>query len=514
MLAFIIELKEEKPLTLAPTYRKLAILTLIFIIFTLGIIPTAQAEGGIIFPDEPTKLTPTEETGGSVGAGPGSGWSGQQDNDEPSWFQNAWNSIRETAGDLWNGVRQATSDGWDRLREGAGNAWDRFNEWMNEQTNGAWEPVGEYIENYFEERINSLNALWEFITSIPSAAADLARTIGQWIGDLARTVGGAVRSGAVTAWDWVTGVWDSMPKWLQDLLKTVAAIVIVVAVLVALFFAGLIVIKTLIIAAVGAIIAALVYYALFGGTDQYSFLGALTATILGAFAALGAVRHLQLLWNMFRVSVNAHLARGLLIDAVAKLLQTKILVGAAKLFGVGFFISGGYDVLLASVNFFVTGTFEFDLRESFVNACINGLLSALTFGLANGFRTGTFAQKLNTMGLGGAIGASLEMIRSFATGQPLTPENLMAGAVTGGMMVPVGSIITGGIGADALNHGISDAIKRMVTGISQGNVTGEKGWLRSQLDRIREAISQMKTQQPQGTIEFDSERFKNKYYGP
>ncbi|WP_026673124.1 hypothetical protein [Alkalihalobacterium bogoriense] len=234
--------------------------------------------------------------------------------------------------DLWDAV-----GGW----EGIG---DLFSGWIDSQL----QPIYDFIEG--------IQTLWDHRELIANILAALALDFIQTnvIDPLLSFVTQIVEINSAI-YQWIIDGWNSLSPLVQDIILTIAAVLIVVAViaLIALIvvtsMAGLIVAA---VAAVGAVIGGAIYALLYAGTDNFSFLGALTFSAIGAAIAGGI--------KAFVASANA------------------LFLTMGKTFGVTALASMFVEIF--SFTFFGG---ELNIRNMLTNALFNGLAAVITLGLSN-----------------------------------------------------------------------------------------------------------------------------------
>lgn len=204
---------------------------------------------------------------------------------------------------------------------------------------------------------------------------------------------------------WMVGdVWDSMPTWVQNLIKTIGVIVAVVAVIALLVVGGVITLVVGVIAAIGAAIAALVYFALNANSEDFNMLHSLLWATGGALVGgFGAALYSSgaLAAGFTAVSTAVRGVATQFVNMVGRFVITialsKALGGWAFVFkfmagvaGKAFAISAGtsfiFDLATAGINALTTGEFNFSVTDSLTNALFAGLTGAVTLGVAPAFK--------------------------------------------------------------------------------------------------------------------------------
>ncbi|WP_261134635.1 hypothetical protein [Bacillus sp. Marseille-Q3570] len=400
-------------------WRKTIVLTLVVAFFAY-LLPMTEAHANIgEFEYDDSGLTRTENDG--VGNG--------NEEDDGGWF--GW---------------------WDDFKEGAGDVVDDVGDFFQpavDAVDSAWDWTGEKISQWWDWTTQKVSEGWE---STKNAWNDFT--------------------------EWTSDVWANTPDWVKSSLAFVGIAAVVVGVAVV----GIISAPVAIAAIVGAGIAGGLYYALNGGSESYSFLGALGWTAGGAL--LGGVGQatgaLAAGANSLRIFAGRQLAGMRLAFTLNRFasgsglragLQVARGLGAAwlKIGGPAAGITFGSHAL----NYILTGNIDygemvFDTGLAFATAPLG---FGLTKGILNSFRTvRTVAAPIaGSVALGGFSNVAMQSFKGDATAM-----DFLIGSAVGLTFVLPDSLVTKFVNNSAASN-TYEFVKKQLSDLLSNNLEKKVG---------------------------------------
>ncbi|MGP4082638.1 hypothetical protein ACTWQL_22430 [Pseudalkalibacillus sp. R45] len=272
-------------------------------------------------------------------------------------------------------------------------------------------------------------------------------------------------------WDWTTEKvsqgWDDFTNWTSDVwantpdwVKSSLAFVGVAAVVVGIAVVGVISAPVAIAAIIGAGIAGGLYYALNGGSDSYSFLGALGwsaggALLGGVGQATGALAAGANSLRIFAGRQLAGLRLGYVLNKFATGSGLRAGLQVAKGLGAAWMKVGGPAALVTFgshvANFALTGEWNtgeilFDTGFAFATAPLG---YGLTKGILNSFRSiRTVAAPIaGSIALGGFSNVAMQSFKGDATAM-----DFLIGSAVGLTFVLPDSLVTKYVNSNALSN--------------------------------------------------------------
>ncbi|MBS4220623.1 hypothetical protein KHA96_20205 [Bacillus sp. FJAT-49711] len=310
-----------------------------------------------------------------------------------------------------------------------------------------WKKIGDFFKDILDKTIEGAKIGWHAFTKFLSDVGEM-----------------------------IASAWDALPDWVKDLIVTIGIILAAIAIIALLVVGGVITIAVAIVAAIAAIIAGIVYFALYGGTDAFNPLhaagwifGAAIAGGLLAFAVETGAMAAFLTWSgnilrvgigkvglalstgwrfvmtralvpAFQATVNAmrgisiwlrfQAAKGLLITNLYRFAHGGWMGLAKHIFGIGLKGAG------VSVAFdLITG--NWDPKSIGINAVFGFFTALLGVGLWTRVREAAKWERIGWLAYSGGIGAFLEGAKQLVTGNGLNWGNIGISTLVWGSLIPM-----------------------------------------------------------------------------
>ncbi len=355
---------------------------------------------------------------------------------------------------LWDGITDIAETSADAIGNIAGNLWDGFTEWAENSINNLrnigeelWDGFTDFIDTAMNEIGEALSSIWDFIRNIPANLVEF---------------------------------WNS----LSDLTKTIlAAILAIVLIIGGALLLGIALSVGLIVAIIaGVVLAATAYYQLFGGTELFSFTGALIWALTGgiasgvmlangAFASILGTLRLggQLLMHKLRMnlasfslaSVLYTKANGGIIGAIVALAKTS--------WGKGLIIGNLITLVDYGIKFMNGDDLSFgQIALDIIINSIAGSIGGATIGkIITALKNRNFVKVLELFEINAFLGGMSNVLVT----ENATFEDFLLGAGLGAAFVIPDIILDmRGISGDMVTV-ISESIKKIISNIF-GNIFG------------------------------------------
>ncbi|WP_408009134.1 hypothetical protein ACJROX_02100 [Pseudalkalibacillus sp. A8] len=326
--------------------------------------------------------------------------------------------------------------------------------------------LGNDIGDFFQPAVNAVGSAWDWTAGKLSDGWD-------WTAQKLSEGWEATQNAWNDFTEWTSDVWANTPDWV----KSTIAFVGVAAAVVGIAVVGVISAPIALVAIAGAGIAGGLYYALNGGSDSYSFLGALGWTFGGAL--LGGVGQATGVigagLNSLRVFAGRQLATmrlGFVLNRFATGSGLRAGLQVARGLGAAWMKIGGPAAFVTAtshaVNFALTGQFNagemlFDTGFAFATAPLG---FGLTKGILNSFRSlRTVAAPIaGSVALGGFSNVAMQAFKGDATAM-----DFLIGSAVGLTFVLPDSLVTRYVNNSAASN-TYEFVKKQLSDLLSNNM--------------------------------------------